>query len=192
MTHDVIVVAGVPGTGKTTVCKRLAEELGYTHVNLTELALREKLYTWYDEERLSYVIDEEKLLTRVMEIIRERKRVIIDTHYPEILPPDIPRVVIVLRLDPVILEKRLKKRGWPRRKIYENIQAEILGVVTYNAVSRFDEERVYEIDTTGKTLEEIVCEARGIIKGRVRVSRKEYIDWLSLKDYEELRRYLEE
>ncbi len=187
---DVVVIAGVPGTGKTTVARRLAEALGYLHIDLTELALREKLYLEYDEERMSYVIDEERLVERVLSIVERHGKAVIDTHYPEILPPMLPRMVFVLRLHPMLLEERLRRRGWPWRKIKENIEAEILGVVTYNALERFGEDRVYEIDTTGRGVDEIVGEIMDVMRrgpGRQRI----FVDWLSRLDMDVLSRYLD-
>ncbi|WFO75453.1 adenylate kinase family protein [Desulfurococcaceae archaeon MEX13E-LK6-19] len=183
----VIVVMGTPGTGKTTLAKMLAEKLGAVHIDLSELVLKEGLYTDYDEEVASFVIDEEALVRRVKEIIENNKLVIIDSHYGEIIPREYVEKVIVLRTDPEVLEERLKKKGWWWDKIRENIEAEILSVCTHNAIQVFGEDKVYEIDTSNKSPEEILEEALKIIRGEGEPGLK--YDWLSLKPFEKLEKY---
>jgi len=56
---------------------------------------------------------------------------------------------IVLRTRPEVLEKRLKKRGYSEEKIRENVEAEAMDVILSEAYQRT---KVYEIDTTEKTL----------------------------------------
>lgn len=183
-----IVITGTPGTGKTSVAKRVAEILKALHIDLSKLVIDEQLYVDYDEERASFIIDEEKVIEKLKKLINENDLVIIDSHYGEIVPKEYVDKVIVLRTDPEILEERLKKKGWWWEKIRENIEAEILSICTMNAINVFGEEKVYEVDTSSKDIEETVREVIEIIKG----IRKEYglkYDWLSLKPIDKLAKY---
>ncbi len=183
-----IVITGTPGTGKTSVAKRVAEILKALHIDLSKLVIDEQLYVDYDEERASFIIDEEKVIEKLKKLINENDLVIIDSHYGEIVPKEYVDKVIVLRTDPEILEERLKKKGWWWEKIRENIEAEILSICTMNAINVFGEEKVYEVDTSSKDIEETVREVIEIIKG----VRKEYglkYDWLSLKPVDKLAKY---
>lgn len=154
----VIVISGSPGVGKTTVAKALAERMKGYYLNLSELVLKEKLYMSRDEERDTLIIDEDKVKDRIVEISREHELVVIDSHYGEIVPPQLLEAIIILRLNPGILWRKLEERGWSRRKIVENVEAELLGVCTSNALSSYPEDKVLEIDVTGKNVEEVVGE----------------------------------
>ena len=187
--YNRIVVAGTPGVGKTTVAKLLASRLNALHIDLSKLALEKKLYSHYDEERQSYVIDEYRVVEEVGEIIKSNPRVIIDTHYPEILPDDLVDVVIVLRVRPDILEERLKTKNWPLKKIRENVLAEILSVVSINAIQRFGDDKVYEINTTGLTVEGVVEKVMSILENPEKHKRGIWVDWLVILPPEEITKY---
>jgi len=184
-----IVIAGTPGVGKTTVSSILAKILNAVHVDLSKLALEKNLTLYYDEERGSYVIDEEKLVNEVLKLASEHERLIIDTHYPEILPKDFVDVVIVLRLKPSILEKRLLAKNWPLRKVRENVLAELLSVVTVNAIEKIGEEKVFEIDTSGMSVEDVVEKVLEILSNPNKHARGFRVDWLTLLPIDEVAKY---
>ncbi len=189
MKPRIIVISGTPGTGKTSVARRVAEELGAFYVNLSELVIKEKLYTSVDEERGAYVADLDALEERLRRLAEEKGLLVVDSHYGEVAPPDLVDKVIVLRLDPEVLEKRLRERGWPEKKVKENVAAEVLGVCTVNAVEEQGEDKVYEVDVTGKSLDEVVAEVLRIIRGE-RGEPGARIDWLSRKPLEVIEKYL--
>src|SRR4030067_787849 len=154
-----IAITGTPGVGKTIVAKRLAFRLKYELVRLNDVIKRKKLYDSYDKKFDTYVVDVKKL-----ESIRLPKNAIIDSHLSHFLKSD---VVIVLRCEPKELEKRLKKKNWKREKVTENVEAELIGVISYEA--RKMHKNVFEIDTTSKSIDKIVAEIESFLK-----NRKEY------------------
>ena len=187
-----LVVAGTPGVGKSTVSRLLAERIGGTYVDLSELVVREGLYDYYDPETNSYVINEERVSARVRELCESGRGIVISTHYPEVLDSEVVDVVVVLRLDPRELIARLRSRGWSVKKVAENVMAEVLSVVLSNAVARFGTGKVVEVDVTGKTPEEVVDELLHKVRGGATPGG--YIDWLGVVEpgfIEELERVLE-
>ncbi|MEM4557448.1 MAG: adenylate kinase family protein [Desulfurococcaceae archaeon] len=185
-----VVIAGTPGTGKKTVGAVLSSKCGLPVVNLSTASLEEGLVAYYDEERETYVIDEEKVAKYVFELVqRSSKTVVILTHYPEIIPRELVAAVFILRTHPLELERRLKSRGWSSRKVNENVMAEILGIVAYNALQAFGTEIVYELDTTNSTPDQIADVICKVIEGKHVMKPGVEIDWLSQLPLEELSRF---
>ncbi|MCC6040795.1 MAG: AAA family ATPase, partial [Desulfurococcaceae archaeon] len=58
----VFVLAGTPGTGKKSIGAKLAERCGVLVLNLSSLAVERGLIAAYDQERNSYIINEEKVV----------------------------------------------------------------------------------------------------------------------------------
>jgi len=178
-----IIVSGCPGTGKTTLSVGLAGVLGVEVISLGELVEREGLYSYVDTDRDTKVADLDELVPRVVELIGKASGfVIVEGHYADIVPSKFVEVVIVLRAHPEVLRKRLEAKGWNERKVRENIQAEILGSCTFNALEAYGSKRVYEIDTSNLSEEEMVSLARRIIDKKPKDYRSGRIDWLSLLD----------
>ncbi len=92
-------------------------------------------------------------------------------------PRSIPvRAAVVLRRDPYRLLEELAVRGYPETKVLENVEAELLGIVYREALSKIGAGRVFQIDTTERRVEEVVELAYGAFTGRW---RGEDIDWIS-------------
>jgi len=181
----VVLVAGVPGTGKSTLARWLARRLEGMHLNLTRLVLEKGLWTSYDRSRRSFVIDYERLLEAMRRLFAGKRLIVFDTHWLEIVKDvnvELERI-IVLRTNPLVLAERLSIRGWPWRKIAENVEAELLGVVSREAIECFGEDLVYEIDTSKVGVREAVELAYKAIEKRLSSC---CIDWLTVLDEKEL------
>lgn len=145
-----IAVTGTPGTGKTTIAKKIAEKLEYHYINLGKFAENHGLAAEEDAERDTRVVDEESL----NDIVRDMDNVVFDGHYAEQLDPDI---TFVLRCPPQILKTRLEKKFGPK-KVRENLLAEILDSCLVSAAEHNDPETVFEIKNTSieKTIGKIM------------------------------------
>ncbi|MEM5826220.1 MAG: adenylate kinase family protein [Candidatus Aenigmatarchaeota archaeon] len=167
----IISITGTPGVGKTTIAKALGKVLGYKVVSDFELAKKNKLILGYDNKMRSYIVNE-KLFRK----IRLKGDFIVHGHLSHLIPNDL---TIVLRLDPKELEKRLKRRKWKKEKIKENVLAEILDVVyadVLNAKKNKIVKKIFQIDTTGKSIKDVVKRILNIIKGRE--YKSENVDWI--------------
>ncbi|MDI3476195.1 MAG: adenylate kinase [Thermococcaceae archaeon] len=174
----IIAVTGTPGVGKTTVSKLLAEKLGYEYVNLREYALGKGIGEMKGDE-LEVEVDE---LAYNFEKDFKGKNVVVDGHLSHFLNSDL---VIVLRANPKLIAERLKERGYSREKLGENVEAELVDVILVEALE--ENENVIEVDTTGKTPEEVVEEILNLIQKGVR-RRVGIVDWSEV--YDEVLPYL--
>jgi len=166
-----IAISGVPATGKTEISKFLSKKLNYKLVPINELAEELDAFTGYDKKMESKILDITKLKKEIKKL---KGNVIIEGHTSHLFPVD---MIIVLRCNPEILKKRLKKK-FPSNplKIQVNMEAEILGVITSEAV--MNNKKVYEIDTTNKSVEESVDGILKILKGETEKFKVGEIDWL--------------
>jgi adenylate kinase len=185
--QDIIIITGVPGTGKTTVSRLLSEHLDGVHVDLTALVQHEELYTGFDEDRQTLIIDLEKLAHRILNMTAGDGFLILDGHVaPQVAPTDRVNLVFVLRRAPWELEKVLEGRGWSKDKVGENVDAELVDVALVDALDHIDRDRIYEINVTAKTPEKLVSEMVDTLEGD-RTSNVGVVDWLA---DERARRYL--
>ena len=146
-----IAITGTPGTGKSAVAVALGRLLGWDVLDLNRLADKQQLYSGNDRERGVPIVDIDKVTRAADKLSGD---LIVESHYAHDLPCD---QIVVLRCNPGMLKKRLKEKGWPQKKIDENVQAEIMEVC-------LDEARehgpVLEIDTTHTTPEEAAAQVR--------------------------------
>ena len=188
----VIVVTGTPGTGKTTLAKNLAKEIDAGYVALTQFISERKLYTGFDWERGSRVVNLARASASLHRFLLESRRAtVVDTHIPEgIVPKELVKLVFVLRCHPRILEKRLAKKKWKQSKIRENVLAEMLDVCLINAVKWFRRSRVIQLDTSHIRASKCVATAKQNLLAPPR--RRFRIDWIATLNKEHsLAKYLE-
>ncbi|WP_456435310.1 adenylate kinase family protein [Methanopyrus sp.] len=173
-----MAITGTPGVGKTTVCRAL-RELEFDVVHLNRVAREMGAILEEDEQRQVKVVDVHTLRRYVEEWEPESDPAFVESHYAHLMPTDF---VVVLRLHPSELERRLKDRGYPPEKIAENLEAEFVGVCYGEAVEVRSEgclirppEDVVQVDVTGLSL----AEAADRILEAVNYRRGDDVDWLS-------------
>ncbi|KAG0312670.1 hypothetical protein BGZ97_010961 [Linnemannia gamsii] len=141
-----ILITGTPGTGKTTTSEMAAEATGLTHINVGDLVKAKSLHEGLDTEYDSYILDEDKLIDEMEEMMRPGGK-IVDFHTCEIFPERWFDLVIVLRTDNGVLYPRLESRGYNAKKINENMECEIMQVVLEEARESYEEQIVIELES---------------------------------------------
>ena len=157
----IICVSGVPGTGKTTLAKKLAKKLNFYYLDVSKLILSNKLYEGYDKKRRTKIVDVKKLTKFLISEIKNFQKlnkskkfsqrklfdgIIIDSHLSHYLPRKYVDLCIVVKCDIKELNRRLKKKNFHKNKIIENIQAEIFNVCYEESVQR--NHKIIAINTT--------------------------------------------
>ncbi|MFH1257989.1 MAG: adenylate kinase family protein [Candidatus Micrarchaeota archaeon] len=142
-----LIITGTPGTGKTSISKGLAKELGCEAVEVNRLIRERKLYSHI--ENGEHVADFGKLGKLLRKMLRKEKSIILESHLLSDLklPCDL---VIVMRCEPDELAKRLRKRGYPVWKVNDNVMSEALDYCLINAIHNFGMGKVLQIVATRK------------------------------------------
>lgn len=140
----VLVITGVPCTGKTTLSERLARGLKHAEViHTTDLINQKKLFSSYASDG-SKIVKMRELKAELEKAVRSSKSkiVIIEGHILCDLSIKGARAV-VLREHLGMLERRLKARGYSREKIRDNIVSEATDYCGSHAAEHYRE--VYEL-----------------------------------------------
>jgi adenylate kinase len=180
MVKHVILITGTPCVGKTSVARLLSSKLQAFYVNLTDLALKEKLIQGKDKLRNSIIVDEGRMKRNLKELVTEsdKEDVVIDGHYAvNVVPANLVSIVFVLRRDPVELRKLMEQSGFSEKKLQENLASEILDVCLVDALNVVGQRKVCEVNATGKSVEDSVQEILLLLDnpGNCQVG---IVDWL--------------
>ena len=163
-----LIVTGTPGTGKTTLSKKLAKRLNYYYLDVNKIISKYKLAEGYDNKRRTKIVDIKKLNKFLIDEIKTIKKIIlnqkfnkkiqlknkiknfkgiiIDSHLSHYLPRKYVDFCIVTKCGIKELNERLKKKKFNRNKIQENIQAEIFDICYNEAKER--KHKIIDVDTT--------------------------------------------
>ena len=135
----VSIVTGTPGTGKTTIAKALAKKEKAVYIDVNAIIKKEKLHEKYDRKLKTRIIDIKKLNKRLIKLIKEYKKkkqaIVIDSHLSHYLPPKYIDRCIVTKCELKTLKKRLEKRKYSKKKVQENMHAEIFDVCLIEAIA---------------------------------------------------------
>uniref|UniRef100_A0A915E6B2 Adenylate kinase n=1 Tax=Ditylenchus dipsaci TaxID=166011 RepID=A0A915E6B2_9BILA len=113
-----VLITGTPGTGKSTLAARLAQNLGFEFIDIGKEVKERSLFSEYDEQYKSHVLDEDKLL----DFLEDRMNsddggVVLDYHSSEFFPQRWFDFVFVLRCENTeILYDRLASRNYSASK----------------------------------------------------------------------------
>ena len=145
----VVVVSGTPGTGKTKIAKLIAKKIDANYVDVNSSIKKNKLHIGYDRRFKSYNVNLNKLIDYLIRLIKSSKEnLIIDSHLSHYIPKRYVNLCIITKCDLKKLKKRLEKRGYSKRKVRENLDAEIFDVCLMEAL--INKHKVRIIDTSKK------------------------------------------
>ncbi|MEM3369730.1 MAG: AAA family ATPase [Candidatus Micrarchaeia archaeon] len=186
----IFVLTGTPGTGKSSVANYFAKK-GFIIIDLNKLVNERHL--WHGKEKGSKVVDiyslkkeTAKEISRIKKILKSetlqksktnKQNIIVEGHLAcEFqLPAD---AVIILRTRPDMLIKRLKGRGYPRHKISENVQVEMVDYCTSKSEENYNCP-IYEVDSSG-SLRATISKLNKIMQGypkKAKKIKKKSINW---------------
>ncbi|MEN6341255.1 MAG: AAA family ATPase [Methanospirillum sp.] len=147
-------IAGTPGTGKTAVGDVLARR-GRRVVRVAETIA-------------PFVLAEEDGVREVDEEAWAAAFVPVDGYVEGSLAHFLPcDRLVILRCRPDVLRARLETRDYSQAKVAENVEAEALDVVLFEALERHPPESILEIETTARSAEETADLVEAFADGRL-------------------------
>ena len=164
-----VALTGTPGTGKSAVAARL--QARWRTEEVADLALRLGAGR---RIRGGVEVDLRALARQMQRSSPRGLPVVVVGHLAHLLPV---RDAIVLRCHPVELADRLRSahRGSePDRRA--NVEAEATDVVLIEALRH--RRRIWEVDTTGRSIGAVAREVASIVRRRVK-PRRAPVDWLA-------------
>ena len=180
-----VALTGTPGVGKTSVSYVLQDK-GFKNVDLNKVAVEEGFIVGVDKERESKIINLDKLNDYVKNLYKSKDVVFLVGHVSHLLK-NIDKV-IVLRCHPDELRKRLSVKKWVEKKVKENLEAEVLDVILCESLEVHSKRNVFEIDTTGLSIDAVASSVIEIVDNDFKHMEKYKIgkiDWSEeiLKDF---------
>mgnify|MGYP003322657266 CR=1 FL=1 len=156
-----IALTGTPGTGKTSLSRLL---------DLNTLSINDyypRISNGKDVEG-NWLVDIDKMNKEIN--VSNFSNTIFEGHTSHFL--DGLDAVIVLRCHPDILKERLVSRNYKKEKLRENMEAEALNIICEEAIDSYDENNVFEIDTSTMTIEESLEKLKNIINGNIKSNKR--------------------
>jgi len=149
----IIVVSGTPGTGKTKVAKALAKLIKADYKDIQ--SFNKKIFIGYNKELKTKIVDANKFVIEAIKLIRASKRakrsLVIDSHLSHYIPKKYVDLCIITKCGIRKLKSRLHKRHYIKKKIRENLDAEIMDVCMLEAIANKQKIRVVDTTKTFKT-----------------------------------------
>ena len=178
--NQVIFISGTPCVGKTTIASELSKRLGANLVKINELAINNNLVLGIDNKKGYKIIDIDKLdvvLGKIIDKLDSDKLLIVEGHLSHLCSG--ADKIIILRVHPTILEKKLASRDYSESKIRENLEAEALDVCGVEAYETYDED-VCEINVSNLAIDEIINHVVDVIfdKKDFPFGEIDFLDWL--------------
>ncbi len=173
-----VLITGTPACGKTEVAKKLGLLTGWKVIFISKVAISSQL-SKVSQNNTEKEVDVQKLCTILSPLLLENKQVIFEGHLGCEMPCPAD-LVIVLRTNPQVLQKRMELRGYSSDKIHENILAELLDYCYLTSEQNYSCP-IVELDTSKKTAEQSAGEIYQYLIGK-----RTKLDSVSWKDFLEI------
>ncbi len=141
-----ICITGIPGTGKTTICKML-NDYGIKCTGLNKIAGE------YGAIK-GDTVDVDILISQQINCD------VVESHYSHLLDC---QYIIILEDDENRLRERMASRGYIQSKIDENIDAQRSEIVYYEAVDRLPKNHIFLIKEDSRSIDEVFKDVLNII-----------------------------
>ncbi len=180
-----IIVSGTPGVGKHTISIELSMLLDKIPIlDINKVVLTENLFTSSTSENEIDVEKTFKLLKLLLSTKEYNNAIIVGHLAPYVIDPVLVDFVVVLRRCPYELKKIYELRSYSEHKIHDNLISEILGIISYDFLEKFNKTNIIELEINENVLPSV--QAQKIIKMYNNKNSREFgmIDWLPIVQHD--------
>jgi len=181
-----VVITGTPGVGKHTIAELLSTKMEKIPIlDINGIILSENLLISSPENgnNNDNEVDIQKSYEFFTSLLYEdkfQKSIIVGHLAPYVINSDLVDFVVVLRRSPYELKKIYQERIYSESKTRDNINAEILGIISYDASQNFENSKLCELENSGNLLPSLVAQSVLDLYLDSRSRSFGFIDWLSL------------
>ncbi|VVB58842.1 Putative adenylate kinase [Candidatus Anstonella stagnisolia] len=188
----VIVITGVPGTGKSSIAAEISKSTGARIISINGLVVQQGLFSEVDVSDGAKIVLMPKLEKAIKKEIAGWKKakganaqgdagiVVVDGHLAcEIkIKADL---VLVCRCHPDVLRKRLAARGYNEGKVKANVLSEMLDYCILQCERNFPKANIFEVDTSEKSVQECAQYALLALADKKKAAKKRIsVNWADL------------
>lgn len=179
-----IVITGTPGVGKHTVAESLSIVMGNIPIlDINGIILSENLLTISSENDKDKEVDIQKsyeFLTLLLSKEEFQNSIIVGHLAPYVINSQLVDFVVILRRSPYELKKIYQERCYSDSKTRDNINAEILGILSYDASKNFEFSKLSEWENSSNLSPSSVAQSIYDMCFDAKLRSFGLIDWISL------------
>jgi len=177
-----IILSGTPGVGKHTIAAILSSLFDKVPiVDINKIILSENLLI--SSPRGNHDVDIQKsfdFLTLMLSKKEYQDSIIVGHLAPYVVDPLLVDLAVILRRSPYELRKIYEDRLYSQTKISDNMVAEILGIISYDALKNFEFSKLSELEIATSVLPSL--SAQKIVNMYMDKKQRSFgnIDWLPI------------
>jgi adenylate kinase len=180
-----VVITGTPGVGKHTIAESLSIVMGNIPIlDINGIILSENLLTTSSSENdKDKEVDIQKsyeFLTLLLSKDEFQNSIIVGHLAPYVINPQLVDFVVILRRSPYELKKIYQERCYSDSKTRDNINAEILGILSYDASKNFEFSKLSEWENSSNLSPSSVAQSIYDMCFDAKLRSFGLIDWISL------------
>jgi len=178
------VITGTPGVGKHTIAESLSNLLDKSSIlDINKIIFSENLLTTssYKEEGSEVDIDRTRgYFSLILSEKRFQHSIIVGHLAPYVIDSKLVDLVIILRRSPYELKKIYDERSYSFSKTKDNMNAEILGIISYDSSKAFEFSKLSELTNSINILPSLTAQKIITMSSNEKLRSFGEVDWLSL------------
>ena len=177
-----IILSGTPGVGKHTIATILSSLFDKVPiVDINKIILSENFLI--SSQRGNHDVDIQKsfdFLTLLLSKKEYQDSIIVGHLAPYVIDPLLVDLAVILRRSPYELRKIYEYRSYSQTKICDNMVAEILGIISYDALKNFEFSKLSELEIATSILPSLSAQKIVHMYGDKKQRSFGNIDWVPL------------